>query len=283
MTGQTPCPAPVDSASPPDTPPSWRCDRLQAPASWRCIDLISDLHLDAAHPRTHAALQDYLAHTPASALFILGDLFEAWVGDDMRHQPFEAACTADLTLAGQRLWLGLMVGNRDFLLGQDMLTACHAHALGDPLVLEAFGQTHLLTHGDAWCLDDTDYLSFRQQVRSPAWQAAFLAQPLSARLQTARELRDASEARKREQPPMAWADVDAEHAARWMLATGTRSLIHGHTHRPTSQPFGLPDAQRHVLSDWDLDHARPRAEVLRLDHAGVHRLTLAQAMAPLGA
>jgi UDP-2,3-diacylglucosamine hydrolase len=278
LSGQTPCPAEVNNAPAPDTPPSWRCARFEAPATWQCIDFISDLHLDASHPRTQAALLEYLARTPASALIILGDLFEAWVGDDMRHQAFEATCTAALAEAGQRLWLGLMVGNRDFLMGPELIQACHAHALSDPMVLTAFGTSHLLTHGDAWCLADTDYLAFRQQVRSQAWQSAFLARSLDERLHIARGLREASEAHKQQQPPVTWADVDPAYAAQWLNATGARSLIHGHTHRPTSETFALSDAQRHVLSDWDLDGSAPRAEVLRLSHQGVQRLSLKQAM-----
>jgi UDP-2,3-diacylglucosamine hydrolase len=278
LSGQPTCPAEVTNAPSPDTPPSWRCARFEAPTTWQCIDFISDLHLDAGHPRTQAALLEYLAGTPASALLILGDLFEAWVGDDMRHQAFEASCTAALAEAGQRLWLGIMAGNRDFLMGPELVQACHAHALSDPMVLTAFGSSHLLTHGDAWCLADTDYLTFRQQVRSQSWQQDFLARPLDERLHIARGLREGSEERKQHQPPVTWADVDPSHAAQWLQATGTRSLIHGHTHRPASQPFALPDAQRHVLSDWDLDGATPRAEVLRLSQQGVRRLSLVQAM-----
>src|SRR5690606_6723402 len=134
---------------------------LQAPPSWRCIDFISDLHLHAGLPRTAHAFFNHLRHSRADAVFILGDLFEAWVGDDMRHEPFEAQCTAELAAAGKRLYLGLMVGNRDFLLGLDMAQACHAHLLPDPTVLEAFGQRTLLVHGDELCLADETYLRFR--------------------------------------------------------------------------------------------------------------------------
>lgn len=266
---------PVSPAPTPDTPPSWRCDRFQAPAHWQRIEFISDLHLDASHPLTQQALIDYLRSTTADAVMVLGDLFEAWVGDDMRALPFEAQCTAALADAGQRLWLGIMVGNRDFLLGPDMIEACHAHALPDPWVLQAFGQAHLITHGDAWCLDDTEYLRFRQDVRSAPWQTAFLARPLEARLALARGMREASEARKTHRPMQAWADVDAAHAAQWLRSTQTHSLIHGHTHRPVSEPFALPGHTRHVLSDWDLDAPTPRAEVLTLSAEGVGRVTLA--------
>ncbi len=265
MSGQTPCPA-----SP----------QLLAPEAWTSIDFISDLHLDQAHPLTQQAFVDYLAHTPASAVMILGDLFEVWVGDDGRQLPFEAACTAAMAQAGQRLWLGLMVGNRDFLIGPEMLAACHAHALPDPLLLEAFGQRHVVTHGDAWCLSDTEYLAFRGMVRQDAWQQAFLAKPLAERLVTARGIRQQSEARKMAHEPQMWADVDAAHASEFLRQGDSLSLIHGHTHRPGSEPFGPAGATRHVLSDWDLDQAAPRAEVLRLSPAGLERLSLAQACSP---
>ena len=273
MSGQIPCPA-TDAS----TPPPGRCARFEAPAHWQAIDFISDLHLDAGHPRTVAAWADYMDRTPADAVLVLGDLFEAWVGDDARHQPFEAHCVDTLARAGQRLWLGLMVGNRDFLMGPDLMQACHAHALPDPLVLSAFGHAHLLTHGDAWCLDDAPYLQFRAQVRSAAWQAAFLARPLTDRLITARNLRDASEARKQGQAATDWADVDPTCAARWMHDLGVHSLIHGHTHRPASEPFGPAGGQRHVLADWDLDGPAPRAQVLRLSAHGLNRLSLEQAL-----
>src|SRR5690606_9311964 len=109
-----------------------------------------------------------------------------------------------------------------------------------PTVLAAGGQRHLLTHGDAWCLADTDYLKFRAQVRHSTWQNAFLSMSLEARLQTARELRDASEARKQHSQPDTWADVDEAFSARQMTGALTPILIHGHTHRPATLPFGPP-------------------------------------------
>jgi UDP-2,3-diacylglucosamine hydrolase len=267
-------------------PPFPAPDTLIAPPSWRCIDFISDLHLHEGLPRTTEALSSYLRSTPADAVLILGDLFEAWVGDDMRQQPYEAHCTHLLNQAAQRLYLGIMVGNRDFLLGQAMLSACHAHPLGDPTLLDAWGERLLLVHGDALCLADQAYLRFRSQVRQPAWQTAFLANPLDARLAQARQMRDASQAHQQGKVPQDWADVDEAAAARWMQAADAPTLIHGHTHRPQTSPFGgahqLPSGQtrprvRHVLSDWDLDHGPARAEVLRLRPEGIRRLSLADA------
>jgi UDP-2,3-diacylglucosamine hydrolase len=249
-------------------------ETLNAPPSWRCIDFISDLHLHEELPRTTKALADYLASTPADAVLMLGDIFEAWVGDDMRSQPYEAACTRFLAEAGRRLYLGMMVGNRDFLLGSEMLASCNGHRLGDPTVLHAFNQTLLLIHGDELCLADADYLRFRQQVRNPAWQQAFLSHPLDVRLAQARQMREASHMKQQTQAAETWADVDEPAAAQWMQAMGASALIHGHTHHPSDQPFALPGAKRHVLSDWDLDHGTPRAQVLRLSAHGFERMPL---------
>lgn len=251
-------------------PPFPALQALDAPPSWRCIDFVSDLHLHAGLPRTASALARHLRETPADAVLILGDLFEAWVGDDMRAEAFEAECTAFLAEAGQRLHLGLMVGNRDFLLGQDMIAACHAHALADPTVLNAWGQHVLLIHGDALCLADEAYLRFRAQVRQPASQQALLSLPYAQRLVMAKQMRAASASHQ--QKPETWADVDEAAASAWMQAAGTDVLVHGHTHRPESAPFGT--GTRHVLSDWDFDAGQPRGDILRMTPQGFARITL---------
>ena len=256
--------------------PQWPADagHLLAPARWRAIEFISDIHLHEGLPKTWAALAQHLRTTDADAVLLLGDIFEAWVGDDMRSQPFEAECTQVFAQAGQRLYLGYMVGNRDFLVGPEMLRACHAHALQDPTVLEAFGQRVLLTHGDALCTADTAYQAFRQQVRQPAWQQAFTGQALDRRLAQARQMREASMAQHATQPPETWADVDEVAARLWLDQARASILLHGHTHRPADEAFA--NAQRRVLSDWDLDHASSghRAEVLRWTPEGWRRLQL---------
>lgn len=245
---------------------------LQAPPSWRCIDFISDIHLHEGLPNTTATLERFLSETPADALFILGDLFEAWVGDDMRNEPHEARCLGMLREFASSRWLGIMVGNRDFLLGDAFMQACGAHALPDPTTLSAFGHRALLIHGDELCLADTRYLAFRAQVRQTSWQQAFLAKPLAARLEQARQMRAASQAHQQADEQALCADVDEKTAGRWLNAAGCDLLIHGHTHRPGTQPFG--GHVRHVLSDWDLDHGHRRAEVLRWQAAGLQRLSL---------
>jgi UDP-2,3-diacylglucosamine hydrolase len=249
---------------------------LHAPAVWSTVDFISDLHLSADEPLTFAAWQHYLQSTPADAVFILGDLFEVWVGDDVVSNTspvlnFEDRCLQVLAAAGGRLALFFMHGNRDFLVGQRLMDLCHATLLNDPTVLCFEDQRFLLSHGDALCLADTDYLQFRQQVRSNAWQTQFLAKPLTERQSIARGLRTQSEARK--QSGQTYADVDTDAAKQWLKAAGASTLIHGHTHQPGQHTLG--DKQRRVvLSDWDGSATPPRAEVLRLTNTGLQRLPL---------
>ncbi|HEX3139234.1 MAG TPA: UDP-2,3-diacylglucosamine diphosphatase [Rhizobacter sp.] len=249
-----------------------------APPQWRSIDFISDLHLAVDTPLTFEAWAAYLSGTPADAVFILGDLFEVWVGDDARFDGFEARCAQVLAEAARRRHVSFMVGNRDFLVGADMLAACGVTALADPCVLAAFGQRVLLTHGDELCIGDTAYQEFRSMVRNPAWQVKFLAQPLEARQRFAREARTHSEMRKKDLPsPADWADIDPAMAVDWLHRAHTTTMIHGHTHRPASESLGQ-NRVRHVLSDWDLDHQPPRAEVLRFSAAGLTRLPLSDAL-----
>ena len=249
---------------------------IVAPPQWRRIDFISDLHLSAATPRTAAAWRDYLLNTAADAIFILGDLFEAWVGDDARFDGFDAEGAEVLTTAAQRRHIAFMVGNRDFLVGREMLAACGVQALPDPTVLDAFDQRVLLSHGDAWCIADVAYQQFRRQVRDPAWQANVLAYPLAQRRLMANSLRSESE-RQAAEHAGEWADVDRPLAVDWLQRTRSATLIHGHTHRPGTESIA-PGFTRHVLSDWDLDHAASeRAEVLRWHAGGFERMSPADA------
>ena len=255
-----------------------------APAHWRSIDFISDLHLAEDTPNAVQAWADYLNRTPADAVFILGDLFEVWVGDDARHEGFEAMCTEVLARASAVRTLGFMAGNRDFLLGAEMLDACGVLRLHDPTVLCAFGQRVLLTHGDAWCVGDVAYQQFRHQVRDPAWQAMVLAKPLPERRLFARHLRSESE-RRLAAHSGAWFDVETSTALESMQAAQTPTLIHGHTHRPGSNALA-PGFVRHVLSDWELDptpdqpapRSAARAEVLRWQGGEFTRLAPRQAL-----
>jgi UDP-2,3-diacylglucosamine hydrolase len=252
---------------PPALPGFWE---LEAPADWTAIDFISDLHLAEDTPRTFEAWAGHLRRTRASAVIILGDLFEVWVGDDDRHEGFAARCAEVLAEAATRIGVAFMAGNRDFLVGGELLRDCGVLALPDPTVLLAFGERLLLTLGDALCLDDKPYQAFRAQVRSAAWQREFLAQPLPERRRQARAMRDGSEARKAAQARADWVDIDRATAVRWQHEASTPTLIHGHTHRPAHEDLA-PGFIREVLSDWDLDHG-DRAEVLRLRRAGLARI-----------
>jgi len=240
---------------------------LQAPPQWQRVDFISDLHLDARQRATFDAWAQHLAHTPADALFILGDLFEVWVGDD-NPDPFAQQCLDVLKATAQRMPVFFMCGNRDFLVGPELLKATGMQALSDPTVLDLGADEHanpnrlLLSHGDALCLDDHDYLAFRAQVRQPEWQAHFLAQPLAERQAYARHVRDQSEARKHSQALTDYADVDHAAAIDWLLAAEASVLIHGHTHQPAVHDLGQ-GLSRWVLSDWHAEATPPRLEVVR--------------------
>lgn len=258
----------------PVPPPLPALHAWSAPASWRRIDFVSDLHLAPSCPRTFDAWAAHLLHTPADAVLMLGDLFEVWVGDDQRHGVFEQQCVQAMAEASSRRQVGFMAGNRDFLLGDAMRRDCGLMALADPTVLEAWGQRLLLTHGDALCLEDEAYQRFRAMARGTAWQRQFASLPLAERLERAHAARADSERRRRDEPfdPALWADVDAGAAVAWMHAAGCSEMVHGHTHRPATHALA-PGYTRHVLSDWDLDHAGPgRAEVLRLTRDGLSRV-----------
>ncbi|MDA8455305.1 UDP-2,3-diacylglucosamine diphosphatase [Acidovorax sp. GBBC 3334] len=256
---------------------------LVAPGAWRTVDFVSDLHLDADHPDTVAAFSRYLDTTPADAVFLLGDLFEVWVGDDALQEPgsFEAKGCALLRRAASRRALYFMHGNRDFLVGGGFTAATGIPVLEDPTVLVFAGRRWLLSHGDALCLDDVDYQRFRAVARDPQWQAQVLARPLADRRAQGRSVRAESEARKQSGSGF-YGDVDTPAALAWLAAADACALIHGHTHLPADHvlrgaaPGGdaLPALTRHVLTDWDLDSPAPRAGVLRLTAQGLERVAL---------
>ena len=263
---------PVTGAAPLAQP----CQVLTAPAHWRQIDFISDLHLQAGDSATLLTWQTYRQTTPADAVFILGDLFEVWVGDDVAVQAhgadeppasvgFEAHCAQILKSASQQRSLYFMHGNRDFLLGPAYAEQCGMRLLADPCALDFAGQRWLLAHGDALCLGDTEYLQFREQVRSDHWQQSFLKKPLAERQTLARGLRAQSEARKRSGAP--YSDVDSQAACALLDSVQARTLIHGHTHQPADHDLDQDSSaplRRLVLSDWDATATPPRLEVLRL-------------------
>ncbi len=256
-----------------------------APAGWRAIDFISDLHLQASDPATMAAWQHYMSHTQADALFILGDLFEVWVGDDITaargdlNGAFALSCQHVIKATSKRLPIYLMHGNRDFLIGTDFAKACRITLLPDPAVLSFDNQRWLLSHGDALCLDDVDYQQFRRQVRGSAWCSAFLSKPQAERQDIAQSLRAQSKSLKTS--GVTYADVDTPMTLQWLQTAQACTLIHGHTHKPGEHLLGRVNEKpmrRLVLSDWDATATPPRLEVLRLQKAcEPERVSLTQA------
>jgi UDP-2,3-diacylglucosamine hydrolase len=197
-----------------------------------------------------------------NALFILGDLFEVWVGDDILEAPegdFERQCCAVLRQMAERCPVYWLVGNRDFLWGVKAAQRSGMQTLQDPCVVQTKQGRWLLSHGDALCIADTAYQAFRQQVRASQWQSDFLSKPLAQRLQIARELRTQSQALKQTQT--VWIDVDNAAALASLQQYGASTLIHGHTHQPALHTLSATH-QRLVLSDWDASATPARAEWL---------------------
>lgn len=236
---------------------------LAAPDSWRTLAFMSDLHLHPTEPATFRAWQACMASAQWDALFILGDLFEVWVGDDVLADPTHGAfwqqCASVIYQTSLRMPVYFMPGNRDFLVGPALLAASGMSGLADPTALHWGDQRWVLSHGDALCLADKPYLAFRADVRTSAWQTAFLARPLSDRLALARQMRDASEQRKAS--GQAWIDVDDAAATGLLQSAGATLLIHGHTHMPATHDLG-GGLTRRVLSDWDATSKPPRLQVL---------------------
>jgi UDP-2,3-diacylglucosamine hydrolase len=216
--------------------------------------LISDLHLCSSRPRITELFQYFLRDTAphAEALYILGDLFEYWAGDDDLGDPFNAHIAQALHETAQRgVRIHIMHGNRDFLLGDLFMADCSATLLPDPTLIDLHGKPTLLMHGDTLCTDDHDYQSFRAMVREPQWQANFLAKPLTARKAQIEELRRTSETEK----SLKAADImDANQQAIASVLRAHRypRLIHGHTHRPARHEHRLDGmlCERWVLPDW---------------------------------
>jgi UDP-2,3-diacylglucosamine hydrolase len=236
--------------------------------------LISDLHLHAATPNTLAAFLRLCAGAARNvqALYVLGDLFEAHVGDDDLESGVNRTVVA--ALRGVRdagVAVFVMHGNRDFLLGAGFCALTGAQMLADPVVHELAGVACLLSHGDAWCTDDAAYQSFRLTVRGAAWQSEFLAKPLLERRAIAVGLREQSEHAKAGKS-MTIMDVNSEALVTAAVAAGVNTLIHGHTHRPAvHHANGLT---RYVLSDWDFDGPDPRGNALLADATGLQFVDL---------
>ncbi len=214
---------------------------------------VSDLHLDPERPAVTELFLGFLEQHAgkADALYILGDLFEAWIGDDDLSALNQAVCAGLKACAGQGTPVYVMHGNRDFLLGERFARLAGCMLLEDPAVIDLYDTPTLLMHGDLLCTDDTEYMKFRATVRDPAWQAALLAKPLGERRRMAQEMRQASRAQTGGKPE-AIMDVNDQAVTDCMHRHGVSRLIHGHTHRPATHELSLDGqpAQRIVLGDW---------------------------------
>jgi len=215
---------------------------------------IADLHLDDARPHITALFERYLAGPEvrsAAALYILGDLVEAWIGDDDDAELPQRIATATRAVHDVGVPVYFMVGNRDFLLGADFAQRAGLTLLDDGSVHTIQGRPTLLMHGDVLCTDDVAYQTVRREVRQPAWIAHILAQPLAARRAFAAKSRAESRAHTASTQETIM-DVNADAVATTMRKAGVTRLIHGHTHRPAIHDFTLDGTPAHriVLGDW---------------------------------
>jgi UDP-2,3-diacylglucosamine hydrolase len=232
----------------------------------------SDLHLDSEAPWAIDAFLAFL-EGPArqsEALYLLGDLFEAWVGDDDDDAAHRRASDGIARLTGAGIPVYVMHGNRDFLIGEAFEERTGAKLLPDPVMVDLHGLPTLLSHGDVFCTEDPAYQDLRSIVRKPGWQRRFLSLPLSTRRTLASAARAGSKAHTERQIPVLM-DVNPEAVIRAMRATGARRLIHGHTHRPAIHQFEVDGrtAERVVLAPW-----YESASCVGVDAEGVREIAL---------
>jgi UDP-2,3-diacylglucosamine hydrolase len=232
------------------------------------ILFIADLHLDDSRPHITALFERWLGSDEvrrAEALYILGDLVEAWIGDDDDAELPHRIAAATRAVSDSGVPMYFMVGNRDFLLGASFAARAGLRLLDDGVVHELHGRRTLLMHGDTLCTDDIAYQTVRRQVRTPQWQAQILSMPLEARRAFAARAREDSRAHTGSAMESIM-DVNADAVSTAMRDAGVTRLIHGHTHRPAVHEFALDGkpAQRIVLGDW-----YAQGSVLRVTEAGV--------------
>jgi UDP-2,3-diacylglucosamine hydrolase len=227
---------------------------------------IADLHLSEEQPELTGQFLDFL-HGPArdaDALYILGDLFEAWLGDDLIPPFVQPILQALHALSDRGTAVYLMHGNRDFLLGREFCAQSGCTLLEEPAIIDLHGTPTLLMHGDLLCSDDHAYLALREQLRRPEWIAEFLAKPATERIAFARALRQRSRQESGQKSEQIM-DTNPTTVSETMQRHGVSQLIHGHTHRPAQHRMtqGGKTAWRHVLPDW-----QTRAGVLLCDADG---------------
>ncbi len=215
------------------------------------ILFVSDLHLDRQQPELTRRFIDFLETRAAEArvLFVLGDLFEVWLGDDDPAEDFRPLFDA-LARYAERGELRFMHGNRDFLVGETLAGRIGFDILPEPFVFDLDSERIALMHGDLLCSDDRDYLAFRAMVRDPQWQAGFLSKSLRERQAIAEALRESSQQAMSDKQ-MAIMDVNPQTVEQTMLELGVDTLIHGHTHRPGIHQGAA--GRRIVLGDWSAD------------------------------
>ena len=229
---------------------------------------VSDLHLSPDLPKTTEMFFGFLRHhaLKTKALYLLGDIFEYWAGDDDLDDPFHHDVIEALRrVSDHGIALYWIAGNRDFLVGETFATACGMRLLSEPYVAEIAEKRVLLLHGDAQCTDDAAYMAFRSQVRDPEWQRTFLARPLAERKAIISGMREGSRQAQRDKP-MAIMDVNAGEIERLFDVYAVTLMIHGHTHRP--QVHEHDGRVRHVLPDWDCDAEVVRGGWIAMDAAG---------------
>lgn len=241
--------------------------------------LISDLHLSRGHPLSMAEFQHFIAEyaAKAEALYILGDLFEYWAGDDDLGDTFHAQVVAALSsLAHHHTSVYLLRGNRDLLMGEALAKACNATLLDDPALVELYGSRTLLSHGDTLCTDDLDYQLYREQMHDAEFQKDFLARPLAARKTFIENLRQRS-AEAKLHKDSAIMDVNDEAVAALLREYRYPRLIHGHTHRPARHEHDVDGhtCERWVLGDWD-----QHGSALRVDAMGCNMILFSPTTQP---
>jgi UDP-2,3-diacylglucosamine hydrolase len=218
---------------------------------------LSDQHLEDARPEALDWMLGFLAEPAreADAVYILGDLFEYWIGDDAPSQTARTLAGATRDLADRGVPIGFMHGNRDFLLGADYAAQAGFELLPETFTLDLYGTSTVLLHGDTLCTDDHEYQAVRAQTRDPAWQRRVLSMSVEERLEMARNARDASMAHTGSAATDIM-DVSPQTVLEAFATSGARLMIHGHTHRPAVHEVSLKDgttARRIVLADW-YDH-----------------------------
>lgn len=233
---------------------------------------ISDLHLEDAVPDRTGWLAAFLAGpaTEASALYILGDLFEFWIGDDALSPTARQVARALGSLGEAGVECFFMHGNRDFLVGEEYAALAGMELLPEEHVIDLYGTPTLLLHGDSLCTDDVEYQALRRQVRNPDWQAGVLALPIEERLRMATEAREASK-QHTSSASMEIMDVNQQAVEEAFGRHGVPRMIHGHTHRPARHRVELQDltAERIVLSDW-----YDKGSYLRVSEEGIESVAI---------